>query len=399
VSAVSYLLVIAAFARGFADYPDQFQSILILVITMTALLAAEPLLSRRSRIAGAFVISGQIIAMVAGYLIAPQTDTWALLMLPACVSVIRDYPKWTGWIWIGVFVVAMSGGIVSDHGWIYGPQFFGMYIAVYVLMASYSVTLKNADLAQAQSDELVDELRAAHEQLRRYAASAAELASMRERNRIARDLHDSVTQTIFSMTLITESALILQKQDPSQLDARLTQLSGLANDALTQMRALIAELRDAEARPGGLDRAITELVTDVGRDYDLTTHADVAGKIPALNPEIERQLTSIVQEALNNVVKHSKATTAIVRLQFADRTLTVEVEDDGFGFDTTAIRDVRAHIGLSSMRERAEEIGARLSIGSAHGKGTVVTVELPLPEANPRPGEEADREEDQSGDR
>ena len=375
VGTASYILIGAACVRAFFTYPDRSQALIAIVLAAAALYAAEPFASRHSRLAGALTFLGQMGVMIAGFLVAPYIDTWALVMLPACMVVIHEYPRWTGWIWIGVFSVVMSVMIVIAEGLEQSWLFFGLYIAVYVLFGTYSSVIKRADREQARSDALVQELTQTQAQLRMRAESAADLASMRERNRIARDLHDSVTQTIFSMTLLSESALLLRQKDPAQVDEKLRQLSELSGSALAEMRTLIAELRDPDAAIG-LCNAIQGQI-DAMPNRDSLDISVTNGDLMPLPSLAERHLAMIVQEALTNVAKHASATSASVSLENEGEETVVRVEDDGIGFDPSRLLREPGHIGLESMKERASEIGARLAVRSSPGHGTTVTIRLP----------------------
>lgn len=205
-----------------------------------------------------------------------------------------------------------------------------------------------------------------------------------ERQRLARDMHDSVSQAIFSLTLHARG-LELRVQEPGEtpLDRQeladgLRELRVLAQEALSEMRSLIECRRPLELRDGGLLRALGTLAESTARKTGLTVevHTGLEGQ-PHLEQSVEEDLFRLVQEALNNVAKHAQARTVAVEvLAEGPRGLAVEVIDDGVGLGEPS--GVRAHFGMETMRERATRHGARLTFGPGpEGIGTRVRVSLP----------------------
>jgi PAS domain S-box-containing protein len=207
---------------------------------------------------------------------------------------------------------------------------------------------------------------------------AEEAAVAAERNRLARDLHDAVTQTLFSSTLIAEVLPRIWERNEEQGKQRLQELRELTRGALAEMRTLLLELRPAaleEAALGDLLRQLAESITGRAR---VSVELEVEGKCE-LEAEVKVALYRIAQEALNNVAKHAGATRAMVSLHCTSssgRGIEDRVElcvcDDGTGFDLSSIGP--NSLGLGIMRERAEAIGAALRIESAPGEGTQIEV-------------------------
>jgi signal transduction histidine kinase len=214
--------------------------------------------------------------------------------------------------------------------------------------------------------------------------SAAELAegkrreddrAMRERHRIARDLHDSVSQALFSTVLHTRAAQKALKREgvaPSgQVEESLDAIGELTRGAQSEMRALIFELGN-DAVEGGLVAALTRHASMLRGRHGLDIEVDGPERL-ALSPRAQTELFGIGREALANVVKHAGATKASVHVEAPSGRVLVEVRDDGSGFDPASRHP--GHFGLESMRSRAAELGGVLTISSAPGAGTVVRVE------------------------
>ena len=209
---------------------------------------------------------------------------------------------------------------------------------------------------------------------------AGEIAASQERAHLARELHDSVTQALFSMGLVTSSVEILLKRDPGAAVARLEVLRDLQRDALAEMRALIFELRPASLETDGLVAALRTHAAAVRGRSGLPVVVDVPD-LERLPIEVEAALFRIAQEALHNVVKHAGARSVRLSLAVDGRLARLAVEDDGAGFDP--LRVAGGHLGLAGMRARAEKLGGRLDVRSEHGRGTRITVEIPREKAEP----------------
>ena len=204
---------------------------------------------------------------------------------------------------------------------------------------------------------------------------AAELAASEERAHLARELHDSVTQALFSMTLQSRSIELLMTRDPTQVPGKLAELRELQHDALAEMRALIFELRPGSLEELGLAGALRTHVAGLsGRSgLPIVVDEDLGDKRPS--PETEDALYRIAQEALHNIVKHAGARQARVEISRHPEGVRVRIADDGHGFDPLSV--AAGHLGLAGMRARAERLGGSFTVTSAAGHGTVVEAVVP----------------------
>ncbi len=193
------------------------------------------------------------------------------------------------------------------------------------------------------------------------------VAAMEERQRLARDLHDSVTQSLFSASVIAEMLPLLWTRKPEQILPSLDELHHLTRDALTEMRALLVELRPPALVHGDLAELLRNLADTLKCRAKLRVilETQISGVLPA---DEQIALYRITQEALNNISKHAGASLVSVCLTADGDYLKLTIEDDGKGFDTTGAHP--NHFGLEVMRERAESSGARLTLESAAGCGT-----------------------------
>jgi signal transduction histidine kinase len=200
-----------------------------------------------------------------------------------------------------------------------------------------------------------------------------------ERQRIARDLHDSVSQSLFSTTLHVRTAQHALGRaglkDAGPVGEELREIGQLTRGALAEMRALIFELRPDALAEEGLVAALTKQASALSAREGLAIDVDGPPERLPLGPEVEEQLYRLGQEALANVIKHARAASAAVRIAAVNGTVVMEVSDDGHGFDPATVG--HEHFGLRSMRGRVADLHGRLEVTSAPGHGTVLRVEVP----------------------
>ena len=208
----------------------------------------------------------------------------------------------------------------------------------------------------------------------RLYGEARELAALQERQRLARELHDSVTQQLFSASLIAEVLPQLYEQDQTEGREYLDDVRRLTRGALAEMRALLMELRPAALHEAALSELVRQLAEAFTGHTRVPVQFDLEGE-PAPPAEVKIALYRIVQEALNNIAKHAKARRVIVQLRGDRQALELQIADDGHGFDRAQVRSDR--LGLTIMRERAQAIGAALSIESEPDRGTTIRLIWP----------------------
>lgn len=205
---------------------------------------------------------------------------------------------------------------------------------------------------------------------------AERLAVIEERQRLARELHDSVTQAIYSITLYADAARMALASGKQDVAAdHLQELRHMAREAIMDMRLLIFELHPPVLEKEGLATAVQTRLETVEARSGLQSAFSVTGKEQRLPLFIEEDLYRIVQEALNNAVKHAHAQQVSVHLFFADHFFRVEVTDDGIGFDPGQARQ-SGGVGLRSIEERTRRIGGKLQVESSPDAGTALKVEV-----------------------
>ena len=299
--------------------------------------------------------------------------------------------------------------VLADPRYLRTPGAPDVYaeVAVPILLGDSVLGILNVETDEPLFESDAELLRLVADQMgvaianARLHAVARELAASEERNRLARELHDSVTQLLFSMTLIAQSLGAAWKRDAEEGERRVARLLELSQTALAEMRALLSELRTGGEVTGEHEAAPVERAADAIRRHGLAgalrRHArelsadglrvaiSAKGYVPATSAQ-EYELFRIAQEALHNVSKHASAKSVEVTVTSGSDGTLLRVRDDGTGFEGTLSDPKtgrpRRGLGLRSMRERAEALGAQFSVQSSLGAGTTIEVNVPLPVAS-----------------
>jgi two-component system nitrate/nitrite sensor histidine kinase NarX len=198
-----------------------------------------------------------------------------------------------------------------------------------------------------------------------------EAAVLEERERLARELHDAVTQTLFSASVLTQSLPRMLEKKPGLARQNMGQLDLLIRGALAEMRALLLELRPSEFSTENLDQIFNLLAESTRARSRANVTVNVRSSCSP-REDVAIAMYRITQESLNNVAKHALASKVVVDLTCSADGADLTIEDDGRGFDPLAIPT--GHMGVKIMRERAQKIGATIKIDSEIGRGTQVTV-------------------------
>jgi signal transduction histidine kinase len=250
-------------------------------------------------------------------------------------------------------------------------QFGGLFVVALVSGGTYLFVHRQAELARAYARQ-----KAITEQNIRLHEQAQEVAVLQERQRIARELHDSVSQALYGIGLGARTARALLDRDPSKAVEPVEYILSLAEGGLAEMRALILELRPDSLEREGLVSALNKHATALHARHGLQVDIRL-GEEPDLPLETKEGLYRIAQEALNNAVRHAQANRVRIEVRVSKNEITLVVEDDGIGFDPQA--QYPGHVGLHTMRERAERLGGTLHVDSAPAQGTRIHVTLSPP--------------------
>ncbi|HTU97820.1 MAG TPA: GAF domain-containing sensor histidine kinase [Solirubrobacteraceae bacterium] len=324
-----------------------------------------------------FLVSGMSDELIAAMGPLPRTHGMLGAMLQAdgayLTDDIHDDPRFRGWwprahpdmrSFIGVPIVAPDEGVIG---------------------AFYLTEKETAPTFDEHDRELI-ELLASHAAIAitnaRLYERSRELSMLSERNRLSLELHDVVSQKLFSLNLAAESAATLLDRGADEARPQLERVRDLAREALAELRSLIFGLRPAELERDGLEGVLRKEATMLQRVHGVKVRVetDAGHEPPAVEPACAAEILRIVEEALHNAVRHAEATTVTVHLHGGPgQTLAVTVTDDGIGFDVTDPELRSRHLGLTSMEERARELRGTLTISTGDGTGSGTTVSLEVP--------------------
>jgi signal transduction histidine kinase len=377
---ISYCLWAAVSLRWITVFVEQelpgTLAIVGILLLYGILLGLEPLLTRESTVRAHLYLTVQTILVFLASLFHFELDFFALLYIPVCGQAVLRMPRREGLIWLIILIAVTAAGQMIQFGMPEAISFTLLYVAGLIFVAAFITMVKRADEGRQRSEQLLAELQNAHKQLQVYADQAEELAIANERTRLARDLHDSVAQTLYGLTLQAEAASRkLSAGRPGAAQEHLSRIREDAQQTLQETRLLIFELRPPILESSGLAAALRARLDAVEARGGLTMHLDLQ-EVIGLQPKVEIGLYRIAQEALNNIAKHARASELTVRLAQNAGGVTLAIADNGAGFEPASIPAGR--VGLEGMAERVEQMHGRLSIDSTPGKGTRIQVEVPL---------------------
>ena len=376
---VSFAIWIAVSIRWIIIFIEHSHPYLWLLSTILVvygvLLGLFPFISKGSSLIAHIYLGIQTALTLGAMLLFYELDFFALLFMPLAGQAMFAFSRRTASGWVILFGIGTIAGQFIQFGGLEGLSFSFLYLAGLFLVASFSNLMLRANEARLQSDRLLDELQQAHRQLQDFAGQAEELATAKERNRLARELHDSVAQTLYGLTLQAEAAS--RKLNAGQTDEvsdYLGEIRDSAQQTLKETRLLIFELRPPVLEQEGLVAALRARLESVESRSGLKTQINLQelGRLPG---GIETSLYGISNEALNNILKHAHANEVLVSLEKKIDNIILQISDNGIGFDPDSVEQFGG-LGLKGMQERAEQVGGSIQVKSGKN-GTQVTVEVP----------------------
>ena len=381
-----YLILASVIIRSLVTFGGQRRlTVLALLIVYGVLLIAYQQRGAwfaADRRRAVLYLGAQSLLVIGLILIPPHFDYFPLLFIPLSIHAVELLGRRYGFMWITAFVLIMLWqyviavrvfGQVNYNDESTGLAMTILFGAMCFLVGQIVCIRRQAEQASDHNQRLLADLQVTHRQLQDHAAQLEELAVVQERSRLARELHDSVTQTVFSMTLAVQTAQVLFAKDVSRVAAQLDRVVELARNASREIQTMVKQLRPASITEQGLAAALQAYLAERETRDGLIAHLEVQGE--AHWPEnVTLGLYRIVQEAVNNVIKHAGTREVTIHLNLCDQPASVEVIDQGAGFAVSELTPQRGHMGLASMAERAREFGWTLTVDSQPGQGTCVKV-------------------------
>jgi signal transduction histidine kinase len=336
-----------------------FIPMMIALITILPITAAWLIMEQLSPIGGLdsqSLILRLLPFLLVGFLLVAWQYSWPYMLL------------------IVLAVAALNAGIIwsftvpnqTARPFFRGALVIPLIQSVVFLAVGFTISFLMSRLRKQQNS-----LESANVRLTHYSSTLEQLATTRERSRLARELHDTLAHTLSGLAVQLETVKAYWDVDHEMAHNSLEKSIETARSGLEETRRALKALRATPLDDMGLARAIENMVTTVASRANLALDLSIAEKIPGLSPDVEQAVYRIAQEAVTNTVNHAGAKKMKVRLDFVDGKLLMVITDDGTGFEVDKTHK-SSHFGLTGMKERAQLIGGELSIESTSGKGTTV---------------------------
>ncbi len=321
-------------------------------------------------------LAAQTLIITIMMVLGRNTAIFAVLFFISSAQAMMILPGSRGFYWIALFTLIAVIGFVLDEGWLSGLGSVLIYAAGYSFFGIFGSIMMQAQAERQKSQALLEELQETHSQLQDYVLRVEELAVAEERNRLAREMHDSLGHRLTVASVQLEGAQYLIPEDPQRAAQKVEVVRGQVQEALGELRQTVAQLREPLEASLSITQALQRLIASFEAASELTVNVILAEDIPPLPDSHRLALYRSAQEALTNVQRHAKAHNVWLQLTFQGNAVNLLVSDDGIGLPEGA---EQAGFGLRGMRERMGLVGGKLLLEPRHGGGTQLRVEVPLP--------------------
>ncbi len=317
----------------------------------------------------------QVALAGSAIIISPYFAQLWLMVLPLVShAVMVAPPRWTPAILLFTIMVFVFPSEILVEGMSNIGNFLGISSGV-VFVGIFTHVLAQADRARLQMQQMAERLDGLNQQLREYAVQAEELATTKERNRLAREIHDSLGHFLTVINVQLEAARVVLDSDQQAAYQALEKAQTLVKDGLSEVRRSVAALRASPMEGQPLTKAIERLVEEC-QESGIRCEWKVSGEVRELPARIEHALYRAVQEGLTNVRKHARASSVKVELDYAaENEVSLLIEDNGVGLDLDKVED---GFGLFGLRERVHLLNGRVSLRGAKSEGASLEVVIPV---------------------
>ncbi|MFZ5917655.1 MAG: sensor histidine kinase [Chloroflexota bacterium] len=375
--AASYVLLIAAGVVGLRFEPPATVALRWLVVILLALIAViQTRMPKREspRWMIHLYLGGHGGLVAALMFLQPGWTMYPVLYMPPITWAILVLPLRCGMFWAAVYTVAAAASFAVGISLGEGLIALFLYGVLYAFIGAFSGALARADSARRESQALLAELQSAHEQLQEYALRAEEMAVVEERNRLAREMHDTLGHRLTVASVQLEAAQRLCSTDAGRAAELIDTVREQVREALAELRGSVAALRTPVEADLQLRSALRRLMNHFEEATGLTVHHVLPNELPPLPDAHRLALYRAAQEALTNIQKHAQAQQVWLVLTSNKDAVALLVGDDGRGITYSADR---GGFGLLGLRERAEQLGGELHLEPRPGGGTQLSLRLP----------------------
>jgi len=283
--------------------------------------------------------------------------------------------KWQYMLLIILGIAALNIGVIWYYASPGSPPFQGGLILALIQIVVFAAVGFSISYLMSRLKEKQHSLEAANIRLEHYTSTLEQLATSRERNRVARELHDTLAHTLSGLSVQLETVKAYWDIDQQTARSNLDKCLSAAHSGLEETRRALKALRASPLDDLGLALAVKKLAQDTSSRGNLTLELTASDNLPALSPDVEQCIYRIAQEATTNVLNHADAKKLEVRLENMEGKAVLFISDDGVGFDMNK-KNALDHFGLTGMQERARIIGGILEIQSKPGGGTKIKLTL-----------------------
>jgi signal transduction histidine kinase len=361
----TYLAAIVACALGVRGLPDFLSRATAIGLGIIFLLAHRFLFepAKNDRQLSLYFALQTVIITGMLLLRSRNSDTFTFLFFLLAIRLSTAYPQRKTLTWVVAFFVIDSSILFWDRGISFAPVTF-FNAAVFFMCVAFGLNIRKTEFARLENARMLKELRLAQRQVQ-------DLAIANERNRLARDLHDSAKQQAFALSAQLDATRSLLQHDPAAAEKHLRQAEQLADQIRQELATLILELRPSVLGEQTLADALGRYLMEWSQQTGIDTEFQVEGE-RAISREMELTLFRICQEALANVSRHSQAKRVAITIDFRTDQLKLTVQDYGRGFDAEQMHE---GVGTRSMSERTATLPAgTFTLDSIPGQGTLVTI-------------------------
>ena len=318
-----------------------------------------------------FVLSLQILILLTGAVVLPTFNI--LIVVVSILAIFRLSTRW-GMLWTGLLALMNLGLYYYEDGFPAGVRDGFVNGLVLFALAAFASSLLQANRARREAHQLLSDLQAAHRQLQEYAAQVEELAVAQERNRLSRDLHDTLGHRLTVSIVQLEGAERLIAAVPERASQIVNSVRHQLNEGLNEVRRTVGMLRTPVDTYLSLPKALHELAMDFEKATQLPIRVTLPDSLPPFPEAYRLAVYRAAQEALTNVQRHAQASQASLTIDLSAEALTLRVRDNGVGLPDEADRQ---GFGLRGMRERITQLGGTVELRSAKADSTTVLIQLP----------------------
>jgi signal transduction histidine kinase len=375
----SYVVLVAAGVVGLRfDPPDSLTVRWIIVILLAAIAVVQLRTPKRGDSAWQIYtyLAAHGILVAALMFLQPGWTMYPVLYITPIVWAILALPLRQGVYWVVICTLVTATSFAVGISLSEGLIAVFLYGVLYSFIGAFAGALVRADATRRESQALLVELQAAHQQLQEYALRTEEMAVVEERNRLAREMHDTIGHRLTVASVQLEAAQRLCPTDAERAASLVGTVREQVREALGELRATVATLRSPVEADLQLRSALRRLMEHFEAATGLTIHRVLPDEMPPLPDAHRLALYRAAQEALTNVQKHAAASQVWLVLNIHDDMATLLVSDDGQGLTLSAGSE---GFGLQGLRERAAQLGGDLHVEPRPGGGTQLSLRLPLP--------------------